>query len=148
MDRVSIKTESYTEWEENMMDVLRTSEFQVMEDLYCYKNVEHDSVRVDNNVLAFVRDSEHWSCLILADSDSQEDNEKYKLFCFHFKQDKDNSGFVGWLATKIKKKFGSGVFVVCGFNSDHGGIYDYWGCPIEIGQKVVNYIETFRDALK
>jgi hypothetical protein len=32
----------------------------------------------------------------------------------------------------MKKKLGTGVFVVCGQNSNKGGIYDYWGCPLEI----------------
>lgn len=36
---------------------------------------------------------------------------------------------------------GTGVFVICGQNAARGGIYDYWGCPVELreqAQQVLN----------
>ena len=41
----------------------------------------------------------------------------------------DDSGFVGWLASRIKAATGSGLFVVCGQNRERGGIFDYYGVP-------------------
>ena len=38
-------------------------------------------------------------------------------------------------------EFGSGVFVVCGQNTNKGGIFDYWGCPMEIETKVISFIK-------
>lgn len=54
----------------------------------------------------------------------------------------DNSGFVGWLATHIKRATGSGVFVVCGQNSCGGGIYDHWGCPEAVADPVLETIHA------
>ncbi|MGI5346709.1 DUF6196 family protein [Streptomyces sp. CA-250714] len=45
---------------------------------------------------------------------------------FHFPAAADNSGFVGWLASELKDQLGTGVAVLCGYNSAQGGIYDYW----------------------
>ena len=44
---------------------------------------------------------------------------------FHFPAGVDNSGFVGWLASHLKVVLGTGVLVVCGFNSQRGGVFDY-----------------------
>jgi hypothetical protein len=41
----------------------------------------------------------------------------------------DDSGFVGWLASWVKARTGSGLFVVCGQDSRRGGIFDYYGIP-------------------
>lgn len=58
----------------------------------------------------------------------------------HFPDGIDNSGFVGWLAGRIESKTGSSIFVVCGQNSDQGGIYDYWGCPVEAADAVLSEV--------
>ncbi|WP_280394542.1 DUF6196 family protein [Nocardia brasiliensis] len=70
--------------------------------------------------------------------------EKFGLFSFHFPTGMDNSGFVGWLAGHLKRALGTGVFVVCGSNRERGGIYDYWGCPVELLAAVEREIETLR----
>lgn len=90
------------------------------------------AVRPD--VLALVRDDELWSQLVPGE-DPQ--GESFTLFRFHFPEDLDNSGFVGWLASHLKQTFGTGVFVTCGQNSSAGGIYDYWGCPRELGPEIL-----------
>jgi hypothetical protein len=56
----------------------------------------------------------------------------------------DNSGFVGWLAGRLKTELGTGVFVICGSNRDRGGIYDYWGCPIGLLDDTVAVVEALR----
>lgn len=81
------------------------------------------AVRPD--ALAVVRDGASWSQL--APAGAAED--ALTVWQFHFPPDLDNSGFVGWLATRLKARFGSGVIVICGQTSSRGGIHDYWGAP-------------------
>jgi len=66
------------------------------------------------------------------------------VFTCHFDAHIPNSGFVGWLASEIKRELGSGVFVVCGHNRQRGGIFDYWGVPGEIATGVLQLIEKLR----
>jgi hypothetical protein len=89
-----------------------------------------------------VRDDKVWSQLTpFAGS-----GEAFTIFRFHFPSNADNSGFVGWLASLIKGRFGSGVFVTCGSNSSDGGIFDYWGVPEAIGEEVVAFVQAMVDA--
>lgn len=90
-----------------------------------------------------VRDKEVWSALVPWEGVAPE-AEQFGLFSFHFTPDLDNSGFVGWLATTLKRELGTGVFVVCGSNSSHGGIFDYWGCPAGLLPGAVQVVETLR----
>jgi hypothetical protein len=71
--------------------------------------------------------------------------ERFGLVSFHFPAGLDNSGFVGWLATELKSRLGTGLFVVCGSNRHRGGIYDYWGCPVELLGEVVATIRSLSD---
>lgn len=89
---------------------------------------------VDPDALALVRDDEIWSQLVPCDDPTE---ELFTIWRFHFREGDDNSGFVGWLANHLKKKFGSGVFVTCGQNRNQGGVFDYSGCPVEIGPAVI-----------
>ena len=94
--------------------------------------------------LAMVRDDEVWSVLTQA-TDHAPDAELFALCSFHFPANVDNSGFVGWLASSIKQQTGAGVFVVCGQNSQQGGIFDYWGMPIGMQTEVIAAIKQLRD---
>ena len=91
--------------------------------------------------LAFVRDGDSWSVLRKA---GPEASESFALFSFHFPDGLDNSGFVGWLATKFKSELGTGVFVVCGQNSRRGGIYDHWGVPLTMSAAAAELLEALR----
>lgn len=91
--------------------------------------------------LAFVRDAEVWSVLAPADAAAP---ERFALFAVHFAHDLDNSGFVGWLASRLKASLGTGVFVVCGQNSRRGGIFDYWGVPFGLQGEVAALLEELR----
>lgn len=93
--------------------------------------------------LAFVRDEESWSVLRKAGPEAR---ETFALFSFHFPDGLDNSGFVGWLASKLKRELGTGVFVICGQNSRRGGIFDYWGVPLSMGAAAFELLETLRAA--
>lgn len=111
---------------------------KVFERPYYFKESPLTNFQIEQEALAMVRDEEVWSHLIPA---SNNETENFKIFSFHFKDNLDNSGFVGWLASRIKEELGSGVFVVCGQNSNKGGIYDYWGCPVEIADPVLSFIK-------
>lgn len=91
------------------------------------------------DALALVRDGSCWSQLVPARDGAV---EPVRVFRFHFPAGLDNSGFVGWLASHLKRATGSGVFVVCGQNSQRGGIYDYWGCPWEVGDAVLRAVRS------
>ena len=65
-------------------------------------------------------------------------------FSFHFRSGLDNSGFVGWLATRLKARLGTGVFVVCGQNSARGGIFDYWGFPTDLRHDAIMLLAELR----
>lgn len=91
--------------------------------------------------LAFIRDEDVWSALVPSSNPEQ---ENFILFSFHFTQGLDNSGFVGWLASHIKAKIGTGVFVVCGQNSQRGGIFDYWGAPLSVAGQVIEEVRRLR----
>lgn len=136
-----ISKESKLQTEKRLIKVLKSSRFKIYQEPYYFRELPLNNFVMDPNALAIVRDEEVWSLLIPVE---KEGTENFRIFRFHFKSGIDNSGFVGWLATKIKKKFGSGVFVVCGQNTNKGGIFDYWGCPIEIADEIISYIHELR----
>jgi hypothetical protein len=88
---------------------------------------------------AFVRDHEVWSALIPARIAPEQSGslELFRVLSFHFDASIPNSGFVGWLATSLKRALGTGVFVVCGDNPRAGGIFDYWGVPWVLGDQAI-----------
>ncbi|MEH6415962.1 DUF6196 family protein [Pseudomonas sp. CGJS7] len=91
--------------------------------------------------LAAVCDEEVWSVLRPAVAPAA---ETFALFSFHFRDGEDNSGFVGWLASELKRRLGTGVLVVCGQNSRRGGIFDYWGVPESMRAQVMAEVEQLR----
>lgn len=91
--------------------------------------------------LALVRDDEVWSALVPS---AEPDAERFVVFSFHFLPGQDNSGFVGWLASSLKRTLGTGVFVVCGQNSGRGGIFDYWGAPAALREEVLAAVARLR----
>ncbi|MFP3546954.1 DUF6196 family protein [Rhizobium sp. SIMBA_035] len=98
--------------------------------------------QVSADALALIRNEHCWSQLV----PMTVGGELFKIFSFHFPQGEDNSGFVGWLASHLKNRFGTGVFVICGQDSDRGGIYDYWGCPVSLAGDVSAELATLRSS--
>ncbi|MGF6402394.1 hypothetical protein ABH908_003883 [Pseudomonas frederiksbergensis] len=94
------------------------------------------------DALALVRDDKVWSQLVPCDDIER---ELFGVFRFHFPENVDNSGFVGWLAMRLKRHFGTGVFVTCGQNRDEGGIFDYWGVPASLASGVFAEIQALVD---
>lgn len=105
---------------------------------YSAERFPHDEV---GDALACVRDHDVWSVLKPAGPDAR---ELFGLLRFHFAEGLDNSGFVGWLASRLKQDLGTGVFVVCGQNSRSGGIFDYVGVPIAKKDEAAKAIARLR----
>jgi hypothetical protein len=123
--------------------VISEAELVVCESPYAF--VETDAANFPHHLLpgalAFVRDDEVWSALVPS---SAPEHEKFIVFSFHFTPGLDNSGFVGWLASHLKQKLGTGVMVICGQNSQRGGIFDYWGAPLDVAEKVIAELRNLR----
>jgi Family of unknown function (DUF6196) len=138
---ISIEPPALTE--ERLCKVIRAAEFALVNGTWSFEEftaAEFTSV-VNPAALAMVRDGERWSQLVPASAFA---GEMLAVWMFHFPNGADNSGFVGWLASKIKTRTGSGVAVVCGQNSLRGGIFDYWMCPIEASGDVLRVIDELR----
>ncbi|KFG98153.1 hypothetical protein GQ56_0105755 [Burkholderia paludis] len=132
---VDISHESIEQTERRLRRVITESRLRIYPGTYSFVEFQVDqfpgAVRAD--ALALVRDDNVWSQLVPSHGARQ---EAFGLFRFHFPADADNSGFVGWLATHLKNRFGTGLFVTCGQNSADGGIFDYWGVPETLASKV------------
>jgi hypothetical protein len=137
---VNISQETPVQTEARLRRVIRDARLTVWDAPYAFVEfplaVFRD--RADPQALALVRDEVVWSMLVPAPDDAA---EPFAIWCFHFPAGADNSGFVGWLATHLKARFGTGVFVTCGQNSADGGIFDYWGCPWELRVEVIGAVK-------
>jgi hypothetical protein len=136
-----ISTETVEQTESRLKKVIQTSDLKIYDKEYYFKEVPIDKFQFEEHALAIVRDEEVWSFLIPSESS---ETENFKVFSFHFEEGLDNSGFVGWLASKIKMELGTGVFVVCGQNTNKGGIFDYWGCPASIADEVIKLVRQLK----
>jgi Family of unknown function (DUF6196) len=126
-----------------LSEVIANAELKIYDAPYAFVEVAVETFPVEylSNALAFVRDEQVWSALVPSVS---EKDEKFLLFSFHFSLGVDNSGFVGWLASHMKRAVGSGVMVVCGQNTNRGGIFDYWGAPLEVATAVIEELHKLR----
>jgi hypothetical protein len=140
---MQIVAESSQEIERRLEDVLRSSEFEILNGRWSFEefSTEDFNARANHNALALVRDGDAWSQLVPATAVS---SEPLLVCSFHFEPDVNNSGFVGWLATRIKAATGSGVAVICGQNAKRGGIFDYWCWPSAAGDQILALIQSMR----
>ncbi len=142
---ISFETED--EKERRLREVIKKSDFRTYEGTYYFEEfaLKDFSKKANENALALVRDEEVWSQLVPSNDTTE---ELFVMFSFHFDEHLDNSGFVGWLANYLKEKLGTGVFVTCGQNKNHGGIFDYWGCPAKLGDEVLREINKLMAVYK
>lgn len=139
---MDISDETREETESRLRTVIAQADFQVLPGVWFWD--EH-TAEIRPDTIALVKDQDSQSQLVpVGENDTPV--EPAGLFSFHFPDKMDNSGFVGWLATRIKEETGSGVFVVCGSNQQTGGIYDYWGCPIDAIDDVLSVVSDLRSA--
>jgi len=138
---VDISRETPDETDARLRRVVRMCQLKVYEGQFTFSEfpLSRFPELADARALAFVRDDEVWSQLIPADRGAL---QAFAVFRFHFPPGVDNSGFVGWLATHLKRRFGTGVFVVCGHNRGRGGVFDYWGAPAELADEVLGEVRT------
>ena len=143
---VNISRETSLQAEIRLRRVIRQAALHVYPGLYAFKEypIADFGKRAHAAALALVRDDRTFCALVPAET---QDRDVFGICRFHFPPGIDNSGFVGWLATHLKAKFGTGVFVTCGSNSDAGGIYDYWGVPAALKEAVFNEIEALTGRL-
>ncbi|MDR7308833.1 DUF6196 family protein [Rhodoferax saidenbachensis] len=138
-----ISHETPSQTHARLVGVLADAEFVVYEQPYAFVETEVHNfpAHLLADALAFVRDEDVWSALVPS---SDPVHERFVVFSFHFTADQDNSGFVGWLASHLKATVGTGVLVVCGQNSQRGGIFDYWGAPLSVASQVIAEVRRLR----
>lgn len=140
---MDISAETPQETKTRLRRVIGKAELEVFSGTYVFEEfaLNEFARRADPDALALVRDDEVWSQLVPSNDASK---ELFGVFGFHFTPGLDNSGFVGWLATHLKRELGTGLFVVCGQNSGRGGIFDYWGCPAVLKAEVEAELRKLR----
>lgn len=121
--------------------MLRATDLRHLPGVWSFKRVSDPN---QEDALALVKDVEGWCALLPASGDPADETERFALTLSTFPAGVDNSGYVGWLATTIKERLGSGVFVVCGDNPARGGIFDYLGYPVECVDAVRELLEELR----
>jgi hypothetical protein len=128
---VHVSAESAAVTRRRLLAVIAQAEFDVLEGTFAFQEFPraHFPGHLAEQALAMVADLDVWSALAPAGGAAR---ERFAVLCFHFPDELDNSGFVGWLASHLKRRLGTGVAVVCGSNSGRGGIFDYWCVPIAL----------------
>jgi len=141
---VSISQESPPQTERRLRRVIESAELVALEGEWSFQEAPLDRPPVlTEQMLAVVRDDHVWSWLAPTAAGT-DDDQRFAVFSFHFPDGVDNSGFVGWLATRLKARLGTGVFVVCGQNSARGGIFDYWGFPTDLRHDAIMLLAELR----
>lgn len=139
---VSVSQETVEETERRLKGVIAAADLVVLDGVWAFNESPLEQPpTLTSDLLAVVRDEDSWSWLAPAETDAA---EQFALFSFHFPPALDNSGFVGWLASELKRRLGTGVFVICGQNTARGGIYDYWGCPVELREQARQVLDDLR----
>lgn len=126
---VTVSFETAAETEARLRRVIRETSLEWLPGAWRY--VEEDP---GQEALAMVvaDGQQSW----LTPSRGADEPERLNVFRARFLPEAENSGFVGWLASKIKSATGSGVVVVCGYDHVKGGVFDYWGVPELISPSV------------
>jgi hypothetical protein len=138
-----ISQETPSQTSSRLRRVIANAEFFVYDRPYTFVETDVDNFPKEllGAALAFVRDENVWSALVPS---VKPEHEEFVVFSFHFPANLDNSGFVGWLASHLKASIGTGILVVCGQNSQRGGIFDYWGAPTSVADQVIAEIRNLR----
>jgi hypothetical protein len=123
---ISLETPEQTD--KRLIGVIAKSECRFYEDSYAFEEfplLEYQtSLRSD--ALALIRDDQVW-CQLAPSMETG--RELYGLFRVHFPLGLDNSGFVGWLASRLKAKYGTGVFVIAAKILAEAGFLIIGGAP-------------------
>lgn len=138
-----VSRETAEQTHRRLLHVIAAADFRIHDGTFAYSEYRLDDFPREraHEALALVRDEDVWSVLAAARAD---ESEPLGVLSFHFPAHLDNSGFVGWLATHLKARLGTGVAVVCGSNAARGGIFDYWAAPRHLFSAVVAEIDRLR----
>lgn len=142
---MNVSQESPLETESRLKRVFQLAEVHFYEEAFQFRESYLETAGpsvLAHDALALVRDGNVASQLV----PTSDHREAFGLFRIHFPADVDNSGFVGWLASLMKSRFGTGVLVICGQNSARGGIFDYYGFPFELRARVFEEIRRLRSS--
>jgi uncharacterized protein DUF6196 len=135
-----ISDESEEQTHRRLTRVLECARVTSYAHAFCFEETPLETPpRIDERCLALVRNDTVWSALVPG-PEGAGTSASFGLLRFEFDSDADNSGFVGWLATHLKRALGTGIFVICGHDSSSGGIYDYWGFPIALRKDVLREV--------
>ena len=134
--------------EARLLTVIGAAQVQVLDGAYVFKELPSGCAPAPG-ALACVRDGDEWAQLVPISSGGSAEGA-FKIFSFHFREDLDASGFVGWLASHLKRTVRTGVIVICGRDRRGGaalyrasqGVFDYWGCPAQIGDAVIAEVRS------
>jgi len=139
MISISTNRETPEQIQKRLLEVLSQAQIKMYEEEYAFEEFtqEEFAIKIKTDALALIRDENTWCQLV---SSNNPGKKQFKVIRFYFNNNLDNSGFIGWLATHLKLKLGTGVFVIRGQNSEHGGIYDFWGFPVDVVDSVIEEI--------
>src|SRR6266536_4757375 len=101
---VTVSHERAVESERRLQAVLCAAEVEHLVGTWCFRRFSGD---IPAGALATVRDADGWCALTPASGRGTD--ERFALTVTTFDSVIENSGFVGWLATTIKRRVGSGV---------------------------------------
>ena len=137
---VSISHELPVVTERRLLDVIRAANVEHLPGTWSFVGFHGP---IPDQALAAVKGRNGWSALVPASDGS---SEVFSLTRTFFSSEIENSGFVGWLASTIKRHLGSGLFLVCGDDPTRGGIFDYLGYPTELTTPIRELIDRLRGA--
>jgi hypothetical protein len=140
-----VSAETDDETEARLLGVIAKADFEVLGGDYCWWRMG-DNQAPSHDAIACVRDGPVWSEFRPAASNA--DAERYRVVSFHFREGTDAAGFVAWLAGHLKRSAGTGAVVICGKDRCDSpelfrtslGVFDYWCCPVVVGDKFVAVI--------
>ena len=118
--------------------MIRAAELVHLDGAWCFQRI---TGYAPAGAVATVRDADGWCALMPA---TEHATDRFGVTMTTFAPELENSGYVGWLATAIKQRLGSGVFVICGDNPRRGGIFDYLGYPAEMSDAVRALMDELR----
>jgi hypothetical protein len=136
---VTITHEASVQTEARLRGVFRDSAIRWLAGSWCFR--EDAQAAACDDAIAEIRDEGRLSALCPATDVT--DKERFAVFRVVLPSGVDDSGFVGWLSSRIKAATGSGVFVICGHNQRRGGVFDYYGVP----QTAIDQVRDLLDRL-
>lgn len=142
-------SETAEEMEWRLLDVISRARCEVLADDYVWATmVSGEAPRPE--AIACVRDGNTWSQFVPSSGTTA---APYRVVSFHFAEGTNASGFVAWLAAHIKRSAGTGSVVICGKDRRDTpalfqtslGVFDYWCCPVDAGDRFVAVIRALME---